>query len=271
MKKLVSILIFLVLATNTSCLKKQNLEEEDLGPAITPQSLEEAMLEGFGSLNYGAIAANEYSSYVLTQKIQDSFLDTVEQQDITIKTSTDTPQSLSMQLILTKIKYSGGQSSQSTREWSETFEKSPSQTNVQNLKTLTENDPPKFLFIDFQSLAFGSCYDEGKYPQSCHNLSVTDFKFQVPYGAMAAHDCTSYENCFINARKIEFDAIYKFVIDKDGKPRRVHYTVILSKEVPYLSRVLKFCSRALYEMSSSNQKIVADLCYNVNNYAFGGN
>lgn len=270
MKKLLCILIFLALATNTSCLKKQNLEEEDLGPAFAPESLSTAMTEGFGSLDYGAISANEFSSYVLTQKIQDSYLETLEQQDITIETSTDTTEKLSMDLVLTKIKYSGGQSSQSTRKWNQEFIKSSGKALSQSIKTLADNDPPTFLFLYFQSIAFGACYDEGDYPETCHRLSVSDFQFPVPQTAASQHNCQEGADCFINARKIEFDMIQKNVTDKDGKPRRVHYTIILSKETPYLSRVLQFCSRTLYSVSNSQQKILADLCYNVNNYAFGG-
>lgn len=267
MKKLLSLFILIMVTTSTSCLKKQNLEDDDLGPAIEPQSLTTAMLEGFGSLNYGAIKANEFSSYVLTQKIQDSYLDTIEQQDLTIQSSTDTPEMLSMELILSKIKYSGGQSSQSTRQWSQEFPKSSNQST--DLQTLTDNDPPFFLFYQFQLLAFGSCYDEGQNPQTCHNLSVSDFQYRVPQAALAQHNCSDPDTCFINARRIEFDALYKTVTDKDGKPRRVHYTIVLSKETPYLSRMLQYCSRSLYEMSNTNQKILADLCFNINNYAFG--
>lgn len=269
MKKLICSLIFIALATNTSCLKKQNLEDEDLGPAIEPQSLQSAMLEGFGSLNYSAISANEFSSYVMTQKIQDSYVSTLEQQDMTIESSTDTADMLSINLILSKIKYSGGQSSQSSpRKWEINFSKSGGTT--QSLKTLADNDPPVFLFVDFQAIAFGACYNEGKNPQTCHNLSVTDIQYKVPQPAIAQHNCSDPDTCFVNARKIEFDTIYLSSIDKDGKPRRVHYTFVLSKELPYLSRVIKYCSRTLYEISNTNQKILADICYDVNNYTFGG-
>jgi len=271
MKKLVYFVIFLALATNTSCLKKQNLDEENLGPAIAPETLTKAMTEGFGSLDYSAIKPQEFSSYVLTQKIQDSYLDTLEQQDITIKTVTDTNEKLSLNLILSKIKYSGGQSSQSTREWLQEFSKSAGKATNQSLKALADNDPPTFLFITYQSVAFGACWDEGDFPETCHNLSVSDFPFRVPQTALSQHGCTDADNCTVSARKIEFDMIQKNVTDKDGKPRRVHFTIVLSKEVPYLSRVLQFCTRSLYEMTNSQQKILADLCYNVNNYAFGGN
>ncbi len=270
MKFMFIALVFLTLTLNTSCLKKQNLDEEDLGPAIAPAELTKAMTDGFGSLNYGNIKANEFNSYVLTQKIQDSRIDTLEQQDLTIETSVDSAAKLIMDFVVTKTKYSAGQSSQSTRKWHKEYKKESESSSLSaEFSTLADNDEPTMMFLVFQNLAFGSCIADGVYPETCHHLEVSDFKFKVPQTASSQHQCTDPDNCFIDARKIEFDMITKNQIDKDGKPKRTHFTVILSKQVPYMSRVLQFCSRRLYDISSSQQKILADLCYNVNSYAFG--
>lgn len=270
MKFAVYALIFLVLTFNTSCLKKQNLDDDNLGEAIAPEALTKAMTEGFGSMNYGQIKANEFTSYILTQTIQETSFTPLEQQDLTIESSADTATALTMDLILTKIKFSGGQNSQSTRKWHQAFDKTGKSTALStNSTTLADNDPPTFLFIAFQGLAFGSCYNDGEAPETCHRLLVTDIKYKVPETAASQHTCADVANCYINARQIEFDKVQSTVLDKDGKPKRTHYTVIVSKEVPYLSRVLKYCSRSLYDISSLNQKILADFCYDINNYAFG--
>ena len=123
-------LIFAVLVFNTSCLKKQNLDDDNLGPAISATELTKAMTEGFGSMSYGNIKANEFSSYILTQTIQETSFTPLEQQDLTIETSTDTPDALTIDLVLSKIKYSEGQSSQSTRKWHQEFEKQGKTTSI---------------------------------------------------------------------------------------------------------------------------------------------
>jgi hypothetical protein len=272
MKNIIFYIIFVILTFNTSCLKKQNLDADDLGPAIAPIEITKALGTGFGAFDLNDIKANEFNSYVLTQKVQDSYIETLEQQDLTIESSVNTIDKLSLDLVLAKIKYSGGQSSQSTRKWHKDCLKSEGKAacvSSSQANTMADNDEPTFMFLVFQSLAFGSCVAEGKYPETCHQLIVRDFKYKVPQSAAAQHQCADADNCYINARKVEFDMIRNYLLDKDGKPKRTHYTMIISKEVPFLSRVLQFCSRSLYEISNSQQKILADLCYNVNNYAFG--
>jgi hypothetical protein len=266
-------LVVLILTFNTSCLKKQNLEEEDLGPSFEAAELTKAMGTAFGSYNFSDIKPNEFSSYVLTQKIQDSFMQTLEQQDMLIENSVNSSDRLTLDMNVTKLKYSGGQSSQSTRKWNKVFYKgdgsSAGQQSGQANSSAQEVDEPTFMFLIFQSLAFGSCVTEGDYPESCYRLTNTDIDYEVPPSAAVQHGCGIEDVCTIKAKKIEFDMIRNYQLDKDGKPKRTHYTLIISKEVPFLSRVLQFCSRGLYEMSSSNQKILADLCYDINNYAFG--
>jgi hypothetical protein len=288
MKKLVYFLIFLSLATSTSCLKKQNLDDDDLGPVIDAESMTKAMTEGFGSLDYTVIKPNEFSSYVLSQKIQDSYLETIEQQDLTINKITDTADSLTLDLILSKIKYSGGQTSQGApREWQQVFSKSSNTDtskqssdthtddtrallaqSTQGVQAMTDVDAPEFLFQLFQAYAFFGCRAEGSYPTTCYKLNFSDFKFPVPQTAFAQHGCSQDQDCTIDARRIEFDMLTP-ELDKDGKQIRVHHTFILSAQVPYLSRVLQYCKRSLYDVSNQPQKVLAEICYNINNYAFG--
>ncbi len=263
MKKVICTAIFLMVTFNTSCLKKQNLEEVSLGAQFSTEDLSKVMLDGFGPLDYGSIKKNEFSSYVLTQKIQDSYVQTLEQQDMTVKKATLYPDGLSMDLIVTKIKYSGGQTSQATREWTNQNFANP------ETRSKADNEPPTYLFYYFQVFAATSCAAEGKFSESCHGLEVTDFKFQVPQTAASQHGCTNVEDCYVNARKIEYDTLSNTQLDKDGKPKRTHFTFVLSKEVPFMSRVLQFCQRSLYEVSNSNQRVLVDYCYDINNYAFG--
>ena len=132
-----------------------------------------------------------------------------------------------------------------------------------------EVDEPMYMFQVLQNLALGSCYDDGNYPETCHNLVITAMDYKVPSSAAYQHPCVDVYNCFIKAKKVEFDLVRKYEIESDGKPKRIHYTLILSKQVPFTSRVLRYCTRTLYEIPNVSQKILADLCYNVNNYTFG--
>jgi hypothetical protein len=128
---------------------------------------------------------------------------------------------------------------------------------------------PIFTFQLVQSLALASCQQEGSYPETCHNLSVSDIDWQVPPAAASQHNCGDIYNCYIKAKHIEFDLLQQYNLDVDGKPRRVHYSLVISQAVPFTSRVLEYCTRALYDITGADQKVMADICYKVNRYSFG--
>lgn len=264
--------VFIFVFFGASCLKKQNLEEDYLSTTVSPDSIAAALGDGFGPIDYNDMKSNEYSSIVLTQTIQDGTPQTIEQQDVTLQQVNNAAEYLQLDFLATKITYSGGQSSQSTRQWSKIFTKYGGfafSLNHEQATTAADVNEPLFMFQVVQNLALGSCYDEGNYPETCHNLLVQEIDFKVPSSAAHLHNCPDIYNCTIKAKQVEFDLIRKYELESDGKPKRIHYTLILSKEVPFTSKVLKYCTRSLYDIEGVPQKILADLCYKVNGYTFG--
>ena len=257
--------IFCIIAM-TSCLKKMDLSQDDLGPAVDPIELTKALGTGFGTFDYNEIKKDEFTSVLYSQRIQDSVNQNIQQEGITVDAITNDSEKLALDVIVQKEEYSGGQTSQSTVKWPLIFKKGSAKSNSVEIQDNAR--PPVLTFLTFQSLAFGSCYDEGDFPESCHKLTSTDIQYKVPPADITQHNCVDPNECYIPAKKVEFDMISKYALDKDGKPLRTHYTLVLSPHVPFLSRVLKICTRGIYEMSSANQKILADICYTVNNYKF---
>lgn len=265
-------LSLIILSTSTSCLKKQDLSDEKLGPAIEPMALTQSMGSGYGSYDFNEIKSNEFSSVLLTQRIQDSVSQSIQQEGITVQNSVNTVDTLKLDLIVQKEEYSSGQTAQSTKAWPLVFNKSAAAAiNSTKLKAASDADsePPTLMFLIFQNIAFGLCYDSGKNPETCHNLTSTDVKVRVPLTAASQLHCADNLNCYVPAKKIEFDRLQKTVLGADGKPRRTHITMILSPHVPFMSRLLQYCTRGVYSLISSNQQILADVCYSVNSYAFG--
>lgn len=273
---ILSIIVFNFIFFGASCLKKQNLDEELLSATVGPEDIASALSEGFGPIDYNDMKPNEFSSIILTQTIQDGVSEPVEQQDIGLKNIVNTSSYLQLDFTATVTQYSGGQSSQSTRDWNKVFTKYSGfafsqnhNTNQEQANTTANVTEPLFMFQVIQNLALGSCYDDGDYPETCHNLQVQLVKYKVPSAAAYQHNCPDIYNCYIDARQVEFDLIRKYEIESDGKPKRIHYTLLLSQEVPFTSKVLKYCTRSLYDIQGVPQKILADLCYKVNNYTFG--
>ncbi len=267
--KLKILLILLSLATVTSCLKKMDLTDDNLGPAIDPMLLTKTMGEAIGTFDYNEIKPNEFTSVMQSEKIQDGITQNRQQEGISVTSMVNDSEKLFLDLVVQTTEYNGGQSTQSAPvSWPRTFPKAAAKALADTVTAQEDGRPPVLTFLTFQALAFGSCYDEGRYPETCHRLTSKDIQYRVPIAAQNQHNCADPNNCYIPAKEIEFDMISKYATDKDGKPVRTHYTIILSPHVPFLSRVLKICTRGIYEMSN-DQKILADLCYSVTNYKAG--
>lgn len=267
--KLKILLILLSLATVTSCLKKMDLSDDNLGPAIDPVVLTKTLGQAFGTFDYNEIKPNEFTSVMQSQKIQDSNSQNLQQEGISVTSMINDSEKLFLDLVVQTEEYKGGQTTLSAPvAWPLTFKKAAAKAQSDMVQSQEDARPPVLTFLTFQALAFGSCYDEGRYPETCHRLTSKDIQYRVPIAAQNQHNCADPNNCYIPAKEIEFDMISKYATDKDGKPVRTHYTIILSPSVPFLSRVLKICTRGIYEISN-DQKILADLCYSVNNYRAG--
>ncbi len=270
-KKIILAVVFCGILFGASCLKKINLEDEALGDSVGPEQISAALGDGFGVIDYNDIKINEKSSIVLSQTIQDGATQVLEQQDVTVQTVNNNPTTLELGVLSRILRYSGSNTTESSRFWNKVFYKYSgfAFSMNQNAQVAAEVDEPMYMFLVLQNLALGSCYDDGNYPETCHNLVITEMDYKVPSSAAYQHPCVDIYNCFIKAKKVEFDLVRKYEIESDGKPKRIHYTLILSKQVPFTSRVLRYCTRTLYEIPNVSQKILADLCYNVNNYTFG--
>jgi hypothetical protein len=273
-KSFLTITVFSALFFGASCLKKQNLEEDALGDAVAPEQVASALSEGFGQINYDDIKVNDKSSIILTQTIQDGVPQTLEQQDVLIQAVSNTDAALELTVLAKTLTYSGNtQNAETSRVWNKYFTKYSgyafSMSQNAHAADATDVNEPMYMFQVVQNLALGSCYNDGNYPETCHNLTSVDMDYRVPPTSAYQHNCADIYNCTIKAKKVEFDLIRKYELESDGKPKRIHYTFILSPYVPFTSRVLQYCSRSLYDIQGVPQKVLADVCYNVNNYTFG--
>ena len=272
-KNIIATIVVTAIFFGASCMKKQNLQEESLSPPVPPEQIAAALGDGFGVINYNDIKVNEQSSIVLSQTIQDGATQVLEQQDVTIQAVNNNSSTLELNVLANTLKYSGGNTTQSTRVWNKIFTKYSgyafSMNQGAHTSAATDAEEPMYMFQVIQNLALGSCYDDGNYPETCHNLVTTEVEYKVPPSAAHQHACLDIYNCFIKAKKIEFDLIRKYELESDGKSKRIHYTLILTQLTPFTSKVLRYCTRSLYDIPGIPQKILADLCYNVNNYTFG--
>jgi len=295
-KRIVLSLIAVGIATAASCLKKTDLQMDDLGSALDAQDIANALDTSFGPINYDDIKANEMTDLVISQSIQAGTPQNLEDQFITIKAINNIDAYLEIQsnAIMTTFSSSGNIVDQ--RDWDQYFPKyngfafsaagklstmsvnsnmtaqqAALATKAATAQSMSSGDlqGPIFTFQLVQSLALASCQDSGSYPETCYNLTVSDIDWHVPPASAGQHNCDDIYNCFIKAKHIEFDQLQNYNLDANGKPRRVHYALTISQAVPFTSRVLEYCTRALYDITGADQKVMADICYKVNRYSFG--
>jgi hypothetical protein len=300
-KRIFLSLIALGIATAASCLKKTDLQVDDLGSALEAQDIANALDNAFGPIDYNEIKSNEMTDIVVSQSLQAGTPQNLEDQFITIKSINNIDAYLEIQSHAVMTSFSSSGNVVDERDWDQYFPKyngfafsPPAQkltttstnqnmtaqqaalatktaTVSQGISQMASGDlqGPIFTFQLVQSLALASCQDSGSYPETCYNLSVTDIDWQVPPASASQHNCGDLYNCFIKAKRVEFDMLQNYNLDSEGKPRRVHYSLVISQAVPFTSRVLEYCTRALYQLSGVDQKVMADICYKVNRYSFG--
>jgi hypothetical protein len=257
-----------------SCLKRQDLQVEDLGSTIDSEQMAIVLGDAFGDVDYNAIRVNEHTDIILSQRLQDGAPQNIEQQEILVKELENAATFLRIKSLVATTEFSSSGNSTDVREWNQTFPKYngfafASNQAQQSTTTATQLTAPLYTFQLIQNLALGACYDGGSYPETCHNLQINEIKHRVPPSSAYQHNCPDVYNCTIAAKRIEFDLLQKYNLDENGKPNRVHYSLVISKEVPFTARVLEYCTRAVYNLQGVPQKVLADLCYKVNKYTFG--
>ncbi|MGZ3724925.1 MAG: hypothetical protein ACXWQQ_03965 [Pseudobdellovibrio sp.] len=271
-RSLVTIVVLGILF-GASCLKKSNLMVEDLGTAVSAEDVANTLDQAFGPIAYGDMKSNEMTDIVVSQRVEEGAVQNLEEQNITIQSIVDQTSSLEIKshTIMTSFASTGNVVDE--RDWDQVFPKYSgfafSTSTDAHQAAGSDLSAPIFTFKLVQSLAMGSCYDGGTYPESCYNLTTTDLDYPAPVIAAPQLGCSDPYNCTVKAKQIEFDMLQKYVTESDGSPRRIHYTLIISSQVPFTSRVLKYCTRALYDIAGVPQKVLADICYDVNKYSFG--
>ena len=267
-------LIFAGIMFGASCLKKTDLQVDDLGATVAADDIASALGNAFGPINYNDMKPNEFSSIVVSQKIQDGAVQNIEQQDVTLTALNNQPNYLEVKSRVLMTTFTSAGNVTDERDWDQFFQKysgfafmtSNQQTHQSSGVQLSE---PFFTFMFVQSLALTSCDPSGAYPENCYALSVNEIDYKVPANSAQQHGCADQFNCYIKAQKVEFDQLLQYKLDVNGKPHRIHHSFIISQAVPFTARVLEYCTRSLYDIDGVEQKILADICYKVNRYGFG--
>lgn len=103
---------------------------------------------------------------------------------------------------------------------------------------------------------------------SCSNLKTVEEVVPVPELIKAQPNCGGFANCNYTVRKISFDWTLEAVKGDSSEKNRVNYSISMSPDMPFLSRVTEYCYRQLYTVQS--QKLLVLTCTKLKNFKRGG-
>lgn len=256
---LIALSSFLILGFNISCLKKQNLDDQNLGPVVAASEVQEKMSEAIGVLDFGDIKVNEFSSVTSSITLEDSQNIKLFKQDLRVKSITNTSTEFSVDFI---------QSIENFRQTELSFSNIEKNYNPFNQKISNPSNPstddPMLLPVEYFFIGKEYCSAD---KVTCHNLTLTPVKTYLNPSLIDPKICPNSEVCEISARKIEFDMLNGNKLNDQGKPSRSHYTFIVAGQLPFLSKVLQYCVRGL--INYGNRKVLAESCYFVNSFYAG--
>lgn len=268
MKKNIYFFIFtLVLVIMTSsCLKKQDLESQDLGPTINSDELQNKMGESIGQLNYADIDKSEMSTFTASTIFQDSQVTKRYKQELFVKSITNTTDTLTIDFLFNKQDYLNSESSLANQPYTMVIDKTQKMARAErDLQTKDSTKPvPYFMYRAFIYFAVQGCRENNV---TCHKLKTDTSKLYVPPEIASTKVCPDVNNCFVDLKKIEFDMLDHNILDADGKAYRTHYTFKVSPQLPFLSKVLQYCVRGLADYGG--RKVLAEDCMAINNFSYG--
>lgn len=265
---IVSVLAF-VAFTQASCMKKQNLEDANLGPAVSADEVESKMAEGIGVLTPDDINRNESSSLMAVTTYEDSQSVKLFSQSLIVNSIVSDTTKTTFNLDYSKTDYLN--SNQSFNNFIYPLEfGTASDVESQSVKTRSQltvkaaDKVPFFMYRAFIAMAVFACRED---KVTCHNLTVVDSQMGLSPDLADPRICSDTLHCKIPVRKVEFDLVDNKELQSDGQPTRAHYTFVTSPNLPFFSKVLKYCVRGLVDMES--RKVLAEDCVSVNGFSVG--
>lgn len=295
-KNVKSHVLILSLLAGTSCLKPPALDEDN-GPQASSVEVQEAILNAWNNADFNTTRKGEFL-YIE----QDNRISTLEPRvvykegsEVKSRTVNNAEQTISYKFEIQASEIEGNGSFKPITVMEDDL--------TVPITTPTVTIPPvqsqqKAIFPDSvealqKSMAKGSvglyssaprnhflavytiqnmllaCVKDKDWDVSCHNLEVVKGVRPPPIGVASQPNCGGISNCLVNYTKIAFDLVVNLTDTTTGEthPERVHYELVLSPDVPYLSRLLDFCYQGM--VPTQGQKVLVKMCNKVKNFVQG--
>lgn len=102
----------------------------------------------------------------------------------------------------------------------------------------------------------------------CANLKVEEETRPLPDLIKARPNCGGFTDCKYQVKNVKFDWIIDLKKGDGTQRERVNYSISMSPDMPFLSRVTEYCFRQLYPVQ--NQKVLVTTCTKLKDFKKGG-
>ncbi|MBX3041625.1 MAG: hypothetical protein KF789_13045 [Bdellovibrionaceae bacterium] len=257
-------LLFLVLSlTTASCMKKPALDDND-GTPVTAEAVQDAVVQAWGAPSALDIGANEFAYTEKDIEIGDLPARVIFQDGKTIQSVEETPEEKKY-VILQQIAEidSNNEQKLSTSERRISVAK-PSQTiDDEGPATLATALP---LSVELAQQLLYACVKGKDWNVSCYNLQASETVEDAPPQIASRPDCEGLTDCKWRQKFVSFDMILESKDDKTGVTSRTKakYSVKMSPDAPYLSRVTEFCYEGIGTVSNTHFPL--RICQRIKNF-----
>jgi hypothetical protein len=235
---------------SSGCLKKTNLEDPQVGPAEDPNAVTQKMMSDVGVFAIDEMKAGEYSSIVQTQIIEETEVKKYFQQDVYVD----------------KIETVGDQQNFIL---SMNFLDLQNQANsaynvpyvIKSSDDLRTKEAPLVLFYEYLQMAMFGCKQDNV---TCHDLSISQETLLLKSELADPSICANPDRCEVRTKTISINMLK---IISDGSRQKRNYTFVVAPQLPFLSRVLKYCVRRVEKASPRN--ILVEDCFSVTGFRAG--
>ncbi|MBO9668175.1 MAG: hypothetical protein J7501_15340, partial [Bdellovibrio sp.] len=100
----------------------------------------------------------------------------------------------------------------------------------------------------------------------CGNLSSVAEVRDAPPLIAKQTNCGGLKDCKLNVKKVTFDWTIILKTGQNVEKQKVSYTLAMTQDLPFLSRVLDYCSRGLVQIPNSSSKVLVTVCNRVKNF-----
>lgn len=282
------LLALLLTTTAVSCVKTPELEEDETPSTI--MEVQDSLSSAWGDADPLTMKPNDFLLQQTFRKIETGEDRMLLQEGITIsKKEERTNDWLYTYLYQTETLTSDGNTQQSTREDHRTVTKAePAMEVFQRGQKLKGEISPMaddlHMSLGFErliGLAYACqltseqqkiCTETLGYDScevKCFNLKSLEETRPAPDLIKAQPNCGGLPNCTMKVKTISFDWAAYYKKGEGTEKQKVNYSISMSPNLPFFSRVTDYCYRALAQ--AGTQKALVTVCTKLKNYQTSGN